>query len=192
METQNVKATEVTTASKFKLYTVSDLASLPEPEWLIDGIVEKGSLGILFGPPGSCKSFAAVDMSLSIATGRRWAERPTKKGRVIYVVGEGTGGIRKRVAAWQIQHNVETVNRALFVLEAPHLLETADVDGLTQRVNEIGKPVSLMVIDTMATSFVGGDENASKDMGNFVDACRRMQASLKCAVLLVHHSLKSD
>jgi hypothetical protein len=181
-----------TNVPEFKLYSVDDLGTLPAPEWLIEGILEIGTLGVLFGPPGSGKSFAAVDMSLSVATGQPWADRTVKKGRVVYVVGEGTGGIKKRVLAWRQHHKVEALKRALFVLETPHLLESAHVEALVTRIHSVSGPVSLIVIDTLATSFVGGDENASKDMGAFIDACRRVKATFGCAVLLVHHSLKSD
>ena len=48
----------------------------------------------------------------------------------------------------------------------------------------------LVVIDTLARSFVGGDENSATDMGELVDAVQRIQTEVKCAVILVHHTGK--
>src|SRR5690349_20858568 len=115
---------------EFRIYSVDQLFELPEPEWLVDRMLTTNSLAVLFGP-GSAKSFAAVGIALSIATGHQWASKPVKKGRVIYVVGEGVGGIKKRVAAWKKHHGVtSSMKRALFIMEAPHLLDPEHVDAL--------------------------------------------------------------
>ena len=45
-------------------------------DWLVDRYLETGSLACLFGDPGTCKTFIALDIGLSIATGRKWCGRP--------------------------------------------------------------------------------------------------------------------
>ena len=61
---------------KLRLFTLEELEQLPEEEWLIDGILERGNFTCLYGPPGHGKSFLALDWSLHLATGReRWHER---------------------------------------------------------------------------------------------------------------------
>ena len=44
-----------------------------------------------------------------------------------------------------------------------------DVAKLVRTLEPIA-PVALTVIDTLARSFVGGDENSSQDMGKFIAA----------------------
>ena len=41
----------------------------PPPEWLIEDVVPKGALVVVYGPPGAGKTFIAMSMAMSIATG---------------------------------------------------------------------------------------------------------------------------
>ena len=101
------------------------MIELPPPEWLIDGVMPKQALGMLFGPSGHGKSFLALDMALSVATGREWFSHRSAQGQVIYVVAEGGRGMVKRVKAWLHHRNVPQADQAFFILEAPQLLERA-------------------------------------------------------------------
>ena len=67
---------------------------------LIGRLIERGCTGQLFGPSGDGKSFVALDMSMSIATGGYWNGIQCEKGLVIYFAGEGYNGIKRRVKAW--------------------------------------------------------------------------------------------
>jgi hypothetical protein len=46
------------------------------------------------------------------------------------------------------------------------------------------------MIDTLARSFGGGNENDSSDMGAWIHNCGRMQRKLDCALMAMHHSGK--
>src|SRR5688572_14848212 len=91
---------------QFKLLTYPELEALPDPEWLIDSIMQVDSQVTLYGPSGEGKSFVALSMALTIATGLTWLGHQVKKGPVIYVAAEGGRGIRKRVTAWMKHHGV--------------------------------------------------------------------------------------
>jgi hypothetical protein len=81
-----------------RLFTVREVLTLPDPQWLIEGMVEVGAQGVIYGPSGHGKSFVALDWALCVATGKPWSGRPTKKGPAVYVVAEGGRGIKKRIA----------------------------------------------------------------------------------------------
>ena len=74
---------------KFQILTDVDLMDFPDASWLIDGMIEAGAMGPLYGPSKSGKSFAALDWALCIATGRPWQGREVTKVRFVYIVGEG-------------------------------------------------------------------------------------------------------
>jgi AAA domain len=61
----------------------------PAVDWLIEDYLERDTVTQLFGDPGSGKSFIALDMALSIATGQEWHGHATKSGPVFYIAGEG-------------------------------------------------------------------------------------------------------
>lgn len=82
---------------EYKLHTAEEILNWPPAEWLIDGVLLGASFAVLFGEPGSFKTFLALDWALSIAAGRDWCGRVTKKAMVVYVAAEGVGGIKKRL-----------------------------------------------------------------------------------------------
>jgi hypothetical protein len=52
------------------------------------------------------------------------------------------------------------------------------------------KPPALVVFDTLARNFVGGNESSPQDMGWFVEGVESVRRDLKTAVLVIHHSTK--
>ncbi len=60
---------------RFRLYSIEELEELPDPDWLIDGIMPEGALVELYGPHGVGKSFLALDWALSLAAGIQWPGR---------------------------------------------------------------------------------------------------------------------
>ncbi len=79
-------------AALFPILTVTQLADLPDPEWLIDDLMVASSLCTLYGQFRSYKSFIALDWGLCLATGTDWCDRTVKQCDVLYIAGEGVGG----------------------------------------------------------------------------------------------------
>lgn len=176
--------------AKFKLHTVEDLFAMPEPEWLIEDFIDAGAFTVLYGPPESGKSFIALDWALSMTVGKQWHGRDVKKGKVVYVVAEGTRGVPKRVKAWMRHHNIKTAARALFVLEAARLHTEKDQQLLVEAIKP-HKPL-LVVFDTFAQCFLGGDENSSTEVSEWVEGCRLIREHTGAAVVTVHHTTKKS
>ena len=80
-----------------KLLTRSDLRNLPDPEPLIDDVLDQGTTALLYGKWSTAKTFIALDWAASVATGRDWQARASRQRRVLYVVGEGAFGFKGRV-----------------------------------------------------------------------------------------------
>ena len=70
-------------SSRFKPYSLSELATLPAPSWLVDDVLPDNSLATMYGQPSGGKTFAALDMALCVATGRSWHGHPTKQRQVV-------------------------------------------------------------------------------------------------------------
>lgn len=183
---------------KFRLLTLRDVLEMPDPEWLIEGLMQTGNFVELFGKDKSGKSFLALDWALSIAFGRDWLGRKVKQGPVVYVAAEGFGGFKFRVPAWlkQRSNNVD-----LSELEARvpirligrgvNMLDGKEVDALINDIGETFSKPNLVVLDTLARNFGTGDENSSRDMGAFVKGGDAVRAAFPGATLLVvHHAAK--
>jgi hypothetical protein len=74
-------------------------ASTIEPRltgfWLIKGLLPAQGLALLYGHPGSGKTFLALDFSGHVAMGWDWHGRKVKQGLVVYVAAEGQRGLMK-------------------------------------------------------------------------------------------------
>lgn len=197
-----------------KLETVADIMTKPSPSWLVRDwlplpVPEDESLCLLYGPSGKGKSFVALDLALSVAAGLPWVdEYPVQQGAVLYIAAEGTGGLKRRIAAWREHHPKADVRDALFVLqpvdiydddERQDLLDTLEemLDGGEYLHAEDGlvaltKPLRLVVIDTVARMYRGDDENDNAQMGEFINAVQTFSRKYGAVVLLVHHSSKGD
>jgi putative DNA primase/helicase len=151
-------------------------------EWLIPGWLAARELTVLYGPGGSYKSFIALTWACQLAVDGK---------TIIYVAAEGVSGVRARVAAWQVANRVRTLPSLLFVPESVALHEERAVEkwcnavstGLEER--GLAWP-ELVVVDTVARNFVGGDENLPSQLGLFVEGCEAIRREFETAILPIH------
>lgn len=169
----------------------------PKPtQWLIRGLIECDSLALLFGDPNCGKSFFAVNMALCVATGTSFHGHEVKQGSVIYIAGEGHNGLIRRMMAWSHTNRVNYDTAPLFVSQMAAALTNDEMLGQVEAAIELvsaehGPPV-LIVIDTVARNFGPGDENSTRDMGQFIQAADALRAISQASVMLVHHSGHAD
>ena len=177
--------------NKFKLYSVGELSTFTKPKWLIQHVIERGALGVLYGPTKSGKSFLALDWALSIALNQPWQGREVSAGPVLYVIGEGASGVPKRISAWMKTHGVSDVPNAFFLVDVPQVSNISDLESLVAVLDQKDVQPRLIVFDTLARCFVGKDENSAAEMGRLIEGCRWLQEQTSSTVLLLHHSGKS-
>ncbi len=166
-------------------------------KWMIDKVLPVGSFSALFGPPGSFKSFIALDIAEAIATGRTWmGNEVTESGAVLYLCGEGFGGVGARIKAIKQHHGTED-GAPIYVIRHQLNLRSSVEDfnalmiAVENLVTELGIDFKLIIIDTLARAFGGGNENDSSDMGSFISSCGRIQQIVQdCALMILHHSGK--
>ncbi len=164
------------------------LANLPRPEWLVGSWVATGSLVCTYGKPGDGKSFVALDVGCSIATGGWWHHNRTEPGTVLYVAAEGAAMFNARVAAWESHH--DTPVKHLYVLpDAVNLLDPTWADALAYVAVQIG--AVLVIVDTLNRCMIGGDENSARDMGLFVAGCDTVRHTAGATVWIVHHDSRA-
>lgn len=166
-----------------------DLENMPPREWLIPGILPKEGVAILFGQPGTYKSFLAIDWALSIGFGYGWLGREIAQGGVAYIAGEGKAGLGPRIKAWKA-HNRKQGNSNVYWLGQPVDLSSAESRiALTKALDKVLEEtkLSLIVIDTFSRNSGSADENSNKDVKLFMRALDSLKDQYKCAILLIHH-----
>ena len=168
----------------------AEFAQGEPPEWLIKGLLAKGEINCIFGPPGSGKTFLALDMCLAIAQGLPWRGHRVEARRVAYVAAEGSRGVSLRLQAYSAEHCINPEQLEFFVsADCPNMLSDESVGDVLDAIEAVGG-VELVVLDTLAQCSAGGDENSGKDMGRVLGACKRIHATTGATVLVIHHSGK--
>lgn len=182
----------------------------PRREWLVKDLILARSFGIVYGPPGSGKSFLVSDLMLSCAAASvnvnagehgEWFDYRINPFGVVYVVAEGADDFVIRLHAWRLNQGVdpETVLPFVFLPTSVDLRsDNADTDRLKEEIKAIdfemrgrcGVGVGTVVIDTVSRALAGGNENDSAVMGAFVRNSEEIQKSLGITVLCVHHGGK--
>ena len=175
--------------SSINLLNYTDLLNLPDPTWLIKGVLPEGDYSVIWGPSGQGKSFVALDWAVAIALGVPWQGKyPTKKGPVIYIAAEGGRGMKKRARALAKKHGVTDIRGLYFLIEPLYVQEPGIVEAFLEELEKQGMWPSLIIIDTLSRSFGGGEENSSADMGHFVEAITYIAKERLVTLLIVHHS----
>lgn len=177
---------------KFRLYSISELLSLPSPKWLIENLFTLGALVVVYGAAAHGKSFLALDWALSVAHGALWQGRTVQQGSVVYVAAEGGASIRRRVAAWMQEHDCAEIPAAFFLLESVNIRNQEDLELLISRIRNLSIEPVLIVVDTLARCFGGGDENTAQEMGEFIDGLERLKKETGATMLAVHHTGKES
>lgn len=178
--------------SKFELVQAGVFAAGTPPGWIVKGVLPRAELVVIFGESGAGKTFAVLDLVAAIARGVDWRGCRVTKGRVIYVAAEGAGGLRNRLGAYAVHHGIDLASIDLFVVAAaPNLLEKTDALDLARAIAALG-PASVVVIDTLAQTTPGGNENAAEDMGKAMAHCKGIHRATGALVLLVHHAGKDS
>jgi len=165
-----------------------------EPDWLIEGMVEVKSYGLIFGESGSYKSFVAMDWAFCVAAGVDWCGRKVRQGPVLYMFGEGGGGIKRRFDALGKKYGMNVNDLPIYYDDdPPAIIELDEVMARTEDIAaDMPLPPILVIIDTLNTAFGGGDENNTADMTAFNQGAHRLKMSCGAAVIPVHHSGLGD
>lgn len=165
------------------------------PNELVEGLIVVGSQTVIYGDSNSGKTFLALAISAAIAEGSECFGRQTTKGLVIYLATESPSSVRTRVQALKRHYGVTLEN--LVIVQVPINFYSGDGDAqdvieLVRVVEEqTGKPVMMIVGDTLARMSAGADENRGSDMGPVMARFDAVAKETGAAMLIIHHNGKN-
>lgn len=177
--------------------TPSKVLGMKDPSWLLEGLIPTESMTILYGAPKLGKSFIALDMAICISSGIPWYDHATEDPRpVIYLAGEGLGGLGRRLRAWEVHYGRKIEDGQLFFPN--RIVNTHSAGEMAMFLDEIKKHevldgrVELIVVDTLSRSLVGADENSAGDVSLALHHLDYLRQETGAAVLILHHTTKGN
>jgi hypothetical protein len=178
----------------FPVVRVDELArSEPETEWLLDKLWAAGSVGIVGGPAKCGKTWLALDMAVSLASGTPCLGlyHPTRRGRVLLYAAEDSQSILKqRIEAICRHRKLSLNNLEIFAITADRLrLDLASHQKrLTHTVEQLNP--DLLLLDPLVRLH-RIDENNAGEVSTLLDYLRTLQRQHNLAITLVHHTRKN-
>lgn len=174
-----------------RIWPAEEIIDAPDVPFQIEGYLPTGGFSVLYGPPGSGKTFMALKLALCVAKGFEFLGRKATKGPVLYIAAEGSGGLSQRLRAWKAYESEDLVDNLHIIRESVDLRDVQAVTRLITAARTI-HGLAMVVFDTFALSIPGGDENSAKDVGEAIAQIKRIQRETGAAVMVVHHSTKAS
>jgi len=164
----------------------------PEQRWLIEQVWSAEAVGIIGGEPKCGKSFLALDLAVSVASGTPCLGRfpVAARGRVLLFAAEDPlDVVRVRLEGLTTARTLDLNRLPLYVITVPSLRLDSDEhrDRLADTVDKV-KP-ALLVLDPFVRLHAI-DENAAGDVAPLLAYLRQLQRTHHLAVALVHHARK--
>lgn len=181
---------------------------IPKRDWVLPGVLMRGHVTGLAGPPGVSKSVFELSRAVSICTGRELLdEQVIVKGNVLLVNNEDdTEELKRRIAGIQIVHgipNTELYDR-LYIWsgygEPIRFAEKRDKYSKLDRTKGVPKLIEWMkdkkivalFVDPLISTALGAEENDNNDMDALVSIWKGIAAEAQVAVSLTHHTRKTQ
>jgi AAA domain len=173
---------------RFKLIPFNEITMRTGAIYLVEDIIPRTGLVVIWGPFKCGKSFWTFDLAMHVALGWEYRGRRVQQGPVVYLALEGGDGFRDRKEAFCQRFLAENNGPVPFYLVTNALNLVKDerdlINCIRQQLEEV-RPVAV-VIDTLNRSLVGS-ESDDKDMAAYIRAADAVGEAFGCVVPIVHH-----
>lgn len=182
---------------KIELLDMTQLDAEPTPSYLVPGLLPSIGTSMTYAKYASYKSFLALDLSMAVAMGGKFAGLQCEQGPVLYFLAEGGFDWPVRVIAsaqergWRRGEDVP----AIFTVKKMLDFTRPDIiDKLAELVEDKmhGDHPAMIVIDTLAKSTGGEKENDTEVGSRLTMVGEALSQRLECQVMFIHHSGKDE
>ena len=123
--------------------------------WVIKNLIPHSTLSLIYGAPGTGKSFFAVDLAVSIALGIDLLGLRVSPGPVLYVALEGGWALKARFLAQRTRYSELETDRSPLAICSTSLNLCTSSDDAQLLIREVqnefgGNPPKVIMVDTLA------------------------------------------
>lgn len=153
-------------------------------EWLIEGLWEYDSVGLIVAPPKSYKSTLITNMAAAVASGKPFDGRKVIQGGVLILQGENSLVAEKS----RMMNIAGTTDLPIYYVQSSINLDNIEVLKCTIIENNI----KMLVIDPLYLLFGSGNMNHQVDVTPKLRTLTELRKDTGCSIILVHHTRKTD
>jgi Bifunctional DNA primase/polymerase, N-terminal/AAA domain len=168
------------------------MATFTNPDYLLDGIIQRGRVHALTSMTGHGKTALALYLACSIAKGWDIGNLEVVQGEVIFLAGENPDDLCGRFFAACQHYGIHPASLRIRVMPGNFPMDADTAEMLKQQIAATERPPALIIADSAAAYFPGDDENQNVQMGAFA---RNLRVLTRCrgnpAVLILCHPVKN-
>lgn len=158
---------------------------IPEIEWLVSKMVKKGGITFIVGLPGSIKTWLAMRVALSIASGEDLFNLNSQKASIMYLDEElGQVTVINRFHWLAKGHAITDLNDIQVASFQGWQVNTPQGERKLDTLFDIYEP-QVLVIDSFVRC-LAGDENFAGDVSRFFQVIKKYD----CTKIIIHHTPK--
>lgn len=167
---------------------------MPLPPPVIHGVLSAGSTMVYGGASKTNKTYALMDMAISVASGHPWWEFRTEKGKVLYIDLE--------IQRAHFRSRLEDIKEGKSESQLKPNMENLDIWSLRGKAGDIselmpelemrlsGKGYSLIIIDPIYKLLGYRDENSAGDINSLMNDLDKLAVATGAAIVVGHHFSK--
>jgi hypothetical protein len=164
-----------------------------QEQWLVRSLWGRAAVGILGGAPKCCKSWLALELAVSVASGKPCLGRFAVEdpGAVMLYMAEDSAAVvkaRLQGLCWHRSFGLDGLPIDVITAPSVRIDRACDQDRLTRTVRRAAP--RLLVLDPFVRLH-RIDENDAGQVSAVLGYLRALQRDLDLAVLIVHHARKN-
>jgi len=175
-----------------------------KPEWLVEGIWQHGTYGMIAGEPKTYKSIQATDLALSVASGRAYLNYfPVQTtGTVLYVqeenneqtvqdrvfkIASSKGLLTSTPYGWQLPNDLPLYFSNNYGINLTDQNSKILLEQTIQELNPI-----LLILDPLYMMLGGVDENSATEVSDILKWLTYLRNKYGLSIMVCHHYNKSN
>ena len=176
-----------------------DIAPEP-PAQLVKKLIPKAGICFIGGQSGAGKTFVAVDLAVSLASGSSFFSHPTlERVGVVILAAEGAHTLASRIEVAKHQKAPGNLLPIAWLADVPNLTDLRAQRALITRLKAVDAQfqashnirLGAVICDTLAACFAIEDENDNAKAAAVIRHLKELSDRLNVVVIPIHHYGKS-
>ena len=166
-------------------------ADTSPPDWIVAGLIERGTVVVLSGDTGAAKSIVTSSLLPAALNDEDWIGRRTNAARVLVLDEENPDRlVTSRLKALGVEN--EHRDRLRYYSRSGLAVGDGGASDAWLRAELEEFSPDLLIIDTLMAACAVEDTNSNAEAVRVMKALRALAAEYGCAVLLLHHERKQS
>jgi hypothetical protein len=160
--------------------------------WLVRELWGAAAVGVIGGPPKSCKSWLGLDLAVSVASATPCLghfEVEMHGPALVYLAEDAPHDVKRRIAQLCAHRGLVLADLDLHVITAPSLRLDRTRDQRALDATLAALQPKLLLLDPLIRLH-GLDENSAAEISTLLGFLRELNRRHELALLLVHHLAK--